>query len=89
MAAIRLDDGVGGMRRDFERTVAFLLPTDPVMKRQKDNKRGAAYISAVDNPGTDESVDISGTGESGGTREPDNNDRSDEDCGKGKYMTEA
>ena len=50
LAAIRLDDGPNGMRRDFERTVAFLLPTDPVRKRQKDNKRGAANISAVNIP---------------------------------------
>ena len=26
LAAIRIDDGVNGMRQDFERTVAFLLP---------------------------------------------------------------
>ena len=50
LAAIRLDDGMNGMRRNFERTIAFLLPTDPVKKRQKDNKRGAANILAVDVP---------------------------------------
>ena len=30
LAAIRLDDGAAGIRSDFERAVAFLLPTDPV-----------------------------------------------------------
>ena len=33
LAAIRLDDGIAGMGRDFERVVVFLLPTDPVKKR--------------------------------------------------------
>ena len=34
------------MRQDFERAVAFLLPTDPV-KKKRGGKRGAAQISAV------------------------------------------
>ena len=32
LAAIRMDDGASGMRSDFERSVAFLLPEDPVKK---------------------------------------------------------
>ena len=31
--AIRMDDGAAGMRSDFERAVAFLLPTDPAKKK--------------------------------------------------------
>ena len=50
LAAIRLDDGASGMRIDFERAVAFLLPTDPVKKKQK-SKRGAANILAVGDTG--------------------------------------
>ena len=50
LAAIRLDGGIGGMRRDCERTVTFLLPTDSAKKIQKDNKRDAVNISAVNNP---------------------------------------
>ena len=51
LAAVRLDDEPGGMRRDFERAVTFLLPTDPVKKRtNKNNKRGAAKILAVNGP---------------------------------------
>ena len=44
IAAIRLDNSAGGMRNDFERAVAFILPTDPV---KKGRKRDAATISAV------------------------------------------
>ena len=36
LAAIRLDDGAEGMRSDFERAVAFLLPTDPVQKKSRE-----------------------------------------------------
>ena len=43
---IRLDDGANGMREDFERSVAFLLPTDPV-KKKRGSKRVAAQISAA------------------------------------------
>ena len=50
LAAIRLDDGAAGMRSDFERSVAFLLPTEPVKKKQI-SKRRAANISAVGAPG--------------------------------------
>ena len=38
------------MRSDFERSVAFLLPTEPVKKKQI-SKRRAANISAVGAPG--------------------------------------
>ena len=43
---IRLDDGANRMGKDFERLVAFLLPTDPVKKR-RGSKRPAAQISAA------------------------------------------
>ena len=46
LSHIRLDDGANGMREDFERSVAFLLPTDPVRKK-RGAKRSAAQISAV------------------------------------------
>ena len=46
LAAIRMDDGAAGMRSDFERSVAFLLPTDPIKKNQR-SKRRAATISSV------------------------------------------
>ena len=51
LAAVRLDDGLAGMRRGFERAVLFLLPTNPIKKRnEKNNKRSAATISAVNGP---------------------------------------
>ena len=50
LAAIRLDDGESGTRSDFERAVAFLLPTEPI-KKKKINKRRAATISSVGAPG--------------------------------------
>ena len=45
LAVVNLDDGPTGMRTDFERTVAYLLPTDPVKRKQK--KRPNAEISAA------------------------------------------
>ena len=50
MASIRTDDGPTGMRNDFEREAAHLLPYDPVAKRRATatNKRGSSQISAVD-----------------------------------------
>ena len=48
LSHIRLDDGANGMRGDFERSVAFLLPTDPVKRKQKGAKRTSAQISATD-----------------------------------------
>ena len=50
LAEIRLDDGAAGMRSDFERAVAFLLPTNPIKKRKRSN-RGTATISSVGVPG--------------------------------------
>ena len=47
LSHIRLDDAVGGMRSDFERSVAFLLPTDPVKKKRGGNKRNAGQISGT------------------------------------------
>lgn len=46
IAAIKMDDREGGLRSDFERSVALLLPVDPVAKRQK-GKRTAAEISTT------------------------------------------
>lgn len=51
ISSIKLDDNAGGLRNDFERAVAFLLPVDPVAKKnQRGTKRGgaAAEISATD-----------------------------------------
>ena len=50
LAAISLDDGASGTRSDFEGAVAFLLPTDPTKKNQR-NKRRAANILSVGAPG--------------------------------------
>lgn len=47
LSHIRMDDGAAGMRSDFERAVAFLLPTDPVKKKRGGNKRNAGHISAT------------------------------------------
>ena len=48
LAAIKLDDGVDGMRNDFERAAAFLLPVDPVAKKSKmKKKRGIAQLSST------------------------------------------
>ena len=46
LSHIRLDDSVTGMRSDFERSVAFLLPTDPV-KKKRGAKRDAGRISST------------------------------------------
>jgi hypothetical protein len=46
MANILDDTGVDGKRGDFEAAVAYLLPKDPVVKRnQLDSKRSASEIS--------------------------------------------
>lgn len=45
IAAVKLDDGPTGLRNDFEAAVAYLLPVDPVKKKQK--KRPNAEISAA------------------------------------------
>ena len=47
LSHIRMDDGAAGMRSDFERAVAFLLPTDPVKKKRGGTKRNAGHISAA------------------------------------------
>ncbi len=46
LSHIRLDDNVNGMRGDFEKAVAFLLPTDPV-KKKKRGRRNEAQVSAA------------------------------------------
>ena len=46
LAAIKLDDNVNGLRNDFERAVALLVPVDPVEKKRK-GKRPVADISAT------------------------------------------
>ena len=47
LSHIRMDDGAAGMRSDFERAVAFLLPTDPVKKKRGGSKRNAGHISST------------------------------------------
>ena len=51
VAAIRGDDIAGpplaGKRNNFEEAVAYLLPTDPVEKKSRKSKRGAAEISST------------------------------------------
>jgi hypothetical protein len=44
ISSIKLDDSPTGLREDFERAVAFLLPLDPVAKKSK-GKRAQAEIS--------------------------------------------
>lgn len=48
MASIRTDIGPTGMRNDFERAVAHILPYDPVAKKRANAKRSSALISGVD-----------------------------------------
>ena len=46
MASVRMDDGPNGMRNDFEKAVAHLLPYDPIARKQAaGTKRPAANIS--------------------------------------------
>ena len=48
MASIRTDDGPTGKRNNFEDAASYLLPHDPVAKKQSTgSKRGAAFISSV------------------------------------------
>ena len=48
MASIKTDNGLEGMRNNFEATAAHLLPYDPVAKkRSSGQKRGPAHISSV------------------------------------------
>ena len=49
LSYVRLDNNVNGMRNEFEREVAFLLPTDPAKNK---NKRRHAQISYVSTPRT-------------------------------------
>ena len=51
MASIRMDNGADGMRNDFEKAAAHLLPYDPVAKKRAavvQNKCSAAQISSVE-----------------------------------------
>ena len=41
MASIKTDNGLEGMRNNFEATAAHLLPYDPLLKRDQVDKRGA------------------------------------------------
>ena len=45
VASIKMDDKPEGLRENFERAVAILIPTDPVVRKKK--KRTQAEISAV------------------------------------------
>ena len=48
MPSIKTDNGLEGMRNNFEATPAHLLPYDPVAKkRSSGQKRGSAQISSV------------------------------------------
>ena len=48
MASIKTDNGLEGMRNNFEATAPHLLPYDPVAKkRSSGQKRGSAQISSV------------------------------------------
>lgn len=47
LAAIKLDNGANGMRNDFERAAAFLLPTDPNKQKGGKRKRGIAQLSST------------------------------------------
>ena len=48
IAAIKLDDSAGGLRNDFERAVALLLPVDPVDRKRKGKGKAGAEIAASD-----------------------------------------
>lgn len=48
MASIRTDNGVGGMRSNFEAMATHLLPYDPVAKKNANKKRANDNISGVD-----------------------------------------
>lgn len=48
LSSVRLDDTPNGMRNNFEATVAFLLPTDPVEKKKARNKRPIADVAATE-----------------------------------------
>ena len=53
MASIKTDNGLEGMRNNFEATAAHLLPYDPVAKkRSSGQKRGSTQISSVMDPST-------------------------------------
>ena len=48
MVSIKTDNGLEGMRNNFEATTAHLLPYAPVAKkRSSGQKRGSAQISSV------------------------------------------
>ena len=49
LSSVSLDDNANGMINEFEKAVAFLLPTDPVKNKKK---RGHAQISYVSTPRT-------------------------------------
>ena len=51
MASIKTDNGLEGMRNNFEATAAHLLPYDPVAKKiSGGQKRGSVQISSVMDP---------------------------------------
>ena len=64
MAGVEQDTGAGGMRSDFEKAAAHLLPKDPVVKKRlASSKRAAAEISAataVVNPKTKKGIGSTG-----------------------------
>ena len=60
MAGVEQDTGIGGMRSDFEKAAAHLLPKDPVVKKRIQAKRSAAEISAVGAETTKHGIGSSG-----------------------------
>ena len=56
MASVKMDDGMNGMRNDFEAAAAHLLPYDPVAKKNAAMNRPVAQISSVE-----EVAKVSGT----------------------------
>ena len=65
LAAIRGDDTPTGKRNNFEEAVAYLIPTDPVKKKGRKGKRGAAEISSTQARGTSKTPLKSGVGTTG------------------------
>ena len=63
-ASIKTDNGLEGMRNNFEATAAHLLPYDPVAKKRSRQKRGSAQISSVmdSSPATTKKPSIGKTG---------------------------
>ena len=64
LAAIKMDDTPTGLRSDFERTAALLLPVDPVEKKKK-GKRTIGHISSATVKASTDGGGNEGSGPSG------------------------